>query len=110
MIKDTLSRLEAAIKTLPSEDKRRKAELTKLLSRLKAEIGGLTQAHGEQARSIAGFAAVAAHEATRKKRSKKLVELSARGLGASVKGFETSHPALVDAVNDICVLLSRLGI
>lgn len=109
MIKESLARLEAAIKTIETTDSQKKAELLKLYASLKAEVEGLTKAHGEQARSIAGFAEVAAHEATRKGRSKRLLQLSTEGLEASVQGFESSHPRLTAAVNEVCLFLARIG-
>lgn len=110
MIRDTLSRIEAAINRIKAGDGKKKAELAKLLSKLKKEIEGLTESYGEHARSIAGFAEAAAHEATRKEKSQRLLELSLEGLSSSVKGFELSHPKLVEAANDVCLLLSSLGI
>lgn len=110
MIHETLARLEAALKTVHVDDARKKAILLDIIAALKSEIERLTATHEEQARSIAGFAAIAAHEATRKDKSEKLLKLSLQGLETSAQGFELSHPKLVDAVNDICVFLARLGI
>ena len=110
MVKDALARLGAAIKTIETADSRKKAELLKLYASLKTEVEGLAKAHGEQARSIAGFAEVAAHEATRAGKSPRLLELSVEGLRTSVQGFETSHPELSEAVNRLCLLLARMGI
>ena len=110
MLKNTVSKLEAAIQGLKTEDRRKKAELTRLLSKLKTEIEGLGEARDEHAQSIAGFAQVAAHEATRKDQSAKLLDLSRAGLSFSVEGLEASHPRLVETVNEICSFLAGLGI
>lgn len=110
MIKDTVSKLEDAIRKLDSADSKKKAELVSLLSRLKGEIAGLDETHGEHARSIAGFAEVAAHEATRKTKSGRLLALSMDGLASSAKALEASHPKVVETADEICRFLAGLGI
>jgi len=110
MIQDILSRIEAAIWKIGATDRKEKTELLKLFSQLKSEIEGLSGTHGEQARSIAGFADLAAHEATREVQSRRLLDLSLEGLSSSVRGFELSHPRLVETTNEICLLLSKIGI
>jgi hypothetical protein len=77
---------------------------------LKAELRKLEAAHAEKAGSVAGFADAAAHEAARKNRSPKLLELALEGLEHSAKEFETTHPKLAAAVAEICRELSSLGI
>jgi hypothetical protein len=110
MIDDTLAKIEARIQSSDalSEDKRR--ELAQLLSTLKAEVAELSKTQPEQAQSIAGFAEVSTHEATRAPQNPNLVKLSVEGLSSSVAGFETSHPRLVQIVNSISNTLSNLGI
>ncbi|MFH1620410.1 MAG: DUF4404 family protein [bacterium] len=110
MLKDTVSKLEAAIQKIHTMDTENKAELVKLLSALQSEVVSLDKTHAEHARSIAGFAEAAAHEVSRSKKSVELHRLSLEGLSASVKGFEVSHPALVETVNEICSMLARIGI
>ena len=36
--------------------------------------------------------------------------LSISGISYAVKGFEASHPQLVGVVNEICMILARMGI
>jgi hypothetical protein len=110
VLKDTLSSLESAIGKLAHADPAAKAELSRLFTKLKAEIERLGDAQGERARSIAGFAELAAHEATRKEQSEKLQGLSRQGLRFSAEGLEASHPRLVETVNEICGFLAGLGI
>ena len=110
MIKETIQKIEESIRNSAAIEPRKKEELTKLFSTLKAEIEKLSKTHGEQATSIAGFAGVASHEATRRERTRQLASLSLEGLASSVKGFENSHPQLVETVNAICRLLSNIGI
>jgi hypothetical protein len=81
-----------------------------LLGTLKSEIAGLAKTHGEQADSIAGFASLSAHEATRATQNPQSLEHSLQGLRSSVDGFEQSHPKLVQIVNSISNTLSNLGI
>jgi len=110
MIEDTLAKIEARIQNSDalSEDKRQ--ELSQLLSTLKAEVAELSKTHSEEAQSIAGFAEVSTHEATREQQNPNLLKLSVEGLTSSVAGFETSHPRLVQIVNSISNTLSNLGI
>lgn len=110
MIDEIVAKLERAIEKAGQVDPRHKKELVELLGRLKTELRALGAAHDEKARSIAGFAEVAAYEAARRGRSEELVEISVEGLSASVADFETTHPKLTAVVNDICALLARIGI
>ena len=77
---------------------------------LKQEVASLSQTHGEQAQSIAGFTELSAHEATRTSQNPDLLRLSLQGLNSSVEGFEQSHPKLVQTVNNISSTLANLGI
>jgi hypothetical protein len=110
MIKETIQQIEARLLNAGSLTDEHKAELARLLATLKVEVSELSKTHGEQARSIAGFADVSTHEATRARKNPKLIEVSLDGLKSSVAEFEKSHPKLVEAVNSICVTLSNLGI
>ena len=86
-----------------------RAELLELLETLKTEIENLAHTHADQAQSIAGFAEISTHEATREERNPQLLQLSVKGLAASVNGFELSHPRLVEIVNSISLMLSQHG-
>jgi Mg2+ and Co2+ transporter CorA len=110
MIEKTISEIEAQIGGASAVSAERKAELLKLLGTLKTEVAELSKTHGEQADSIAGFAKVSAHEATRTEQNPQLRELSIKGLESSTGGFEQSHPRLVQIVNAISKTLSDLGI
>lgn len=110
MLNDTLAKIETAIakvKALQGEDA---ATLAKLLCDLKTELESLPESRMEEARSIAHFTEAAAHEISRSQKSMHLKSLSIAGISYAVKGFEASHPRLVDVANDICMLLSRMGI
>ena len=110
MIEKTISEIEAQISGAEAVSAERKAELLKLLGTLKSEVAELSKTHGEQADSIAGFARVSAHEATRTEQNAELRELSLQGLRSSAEGFEKSHPRLVQIVNRISQTLADLGI
>jgi len=110
MIENTISEIEAKIRSAESVSDERKRELLQLLGTLKTEVGSLAQTHGEQADSIANFAKISALEATRTEPNPQLRELSNQGLLSSVDGFEQSHPKLVQIVNSISNTLSNLGI
>ena len=110
MNESTLNEIEAKIRSADKISDERKRELLQLLATLKTEVGALSKTHGEQAESIAQFARISAHEATRGEQSPELRELSVRGLQSSVEGFEKSHPHLVEIVNRISNTLSNLGI
>lgn len=110
MIEETVAKIEQAIRRISEADPRHRAELIRLLGQLKAEVRLLPPAQSEKARSIAYFAEAAAHEATRKEKSVRLLELASGGLQESVVGFEVSHPQLTAVVGEICQLLSAIGI
>ena len=110
MNEETMGEIEARIRNADSISDGRKRELLQLLATLRTEVGSLEKTHDEQARSIAGFAQLSAHEATRAEQNPQLRELSIRGLRSSVEGFEKSHPKLVAIVNNISNTLSNLGI
>jgi hypothetical protein len=110
MNESTLNEIEAKIRGADKISEERKRELLQLLATLKTEVGALSKTHGEQAESIAQFAKISAHEATRGKQSPELRELSVRGLQSSVEGFEKSHPHLVEIVNRISNTLANIGL
>ena len=110
MIEETVGKIEQKIRQANSISDPSRAELLELFATLKSEVDQLSETHGEEARSITGFTELSAHEATRKDKNTKLLELSLKGLATSVSGFEKSHPKLVEIVNRICVTLSNLGV
>ena len=109
MIEDTLSQIQQRIQSGHLREEQ-KAELLRLVERLQAEISTLSTEDADQARSIAGYTGISAHEASRESRNPELLEHSLQGLANSVRGIEQSHPRLVEVVNNICVTLSNLGI
>ena len=110
MIQNTIAKIEERLRKSESLNEENKSEVLNLLSTLKVEIAELSKTHNEQAESITGFAELSTHEATRQEKNPELLKLSIEGLGSSVRGFESSHPKLVNVVNAICSMLSDLGI
>lgn len=110
MIEHTIANIESRIEGADAISDERRRELLQLLATLKSEVAALSRTHGEQAQSIAGFAELSTHEATRAEQNPRLLKLSLEGLGSSVKEFEDSHPRLVQIVNGISNTLSNLGI
>ncbi len=110
MIEKTISEIEAKIGGAETVSPERRRELLQLLATLKAEVAKLSQTDEEKADSIAGFAQLSAHEATRTEQNPQLRELSLQGLRSSVEDLEQSHPQLTQIVNRISKTLSDLGI
>lgn len=110
MIEDRIQKIELRLQESANIPEANRAELLKLLAALKEEVGTLARGHEEDARSIAKFMDVSAHEATRTEKKPKLVEAAVNGLTASVETFEASHPKLAEVVNQIAVVLSNMGL
>jgi len=110
MIEHTIGKIEDRIRGAETINEERRRELLQLLGTLKSEVAELSKTHEEQAQSIAGFTELSTHEATRTEQNPELLKLSLQGMGSSVRGFEESHPHLVQIVNDISSTLANLGI
>lgn len=110
MLKHTLAKLEEKIKTSGNIPDDKKQEYYDLLNRLNDEVSTLAETDLEKAESIKKFTKATAHEATREQVNPNLLKTSIEGLYESAREFQTSHPRLVDTVNDICIFLSKLGI
>jgi Mg2+ and Co2+ transporter CorA len=110
MINETIANIEKRIRQAETIRPEEKDEMIQLLSELRAEVTEFSQTHKEQAESIARFTDVSTHEATRKEKDSRLLNLSVDGLTSSVEGFENSHPRLVQTVNRISVMLAGMGI
>jgi hypothetical protein len=110
MIDETLKRIENTVQNSQSIQADTRQELLTQLAALKEEVAQLADTHHDQAKSIAGFMEVSAHEATRPARDENLMSLGLDGLGAAVRDFEATHPRLTDAVNTIRQLLANIGV
>jgi hypothetical protein len=110
MIKNTMKEIKAKIKQEGAVTAKTKADLLSLLSTLETEIDKLSKTDSEHAQSITGFIERSTHEATRKKKHPELLKISLSGLSESVKGFEASHPSLVENINEVCTVLANMGV
>jgi len=110
MLDEAIKSEEASVQGAGSPPRNRRRELDQLLGRLEPEIAELSKTHDEQAQSIAGFAQVAAHEATRKEQNPRLLKLALECLRTSVEEFEATHPRLVQIVTAISNTLASMGI
>jgi hypothetical protein len=110
VIKKTMEKIRARVQHESAVSDEKKSELLGLLSSLESQVAQLSETNSEQAASIAGFVERSAHEATRRKRHPELLEISLEGLAASAKGFEASHPVLVEDINAVCNMLANIGI
>lgn len=91
-------------------DEKRKAELLQKLETLHAELEELARTDADRAKTIAGFAELSAHEATRPRPHPELLRLSVTGLQKSVEDFEATHPRLVELAGSLSALLSNVGL
>lgn len=110
MIQNTIEKIEEMIRINKSLDENNKTQLLNLLATLKPEMEKLSKVQAEHAESVAGFIERSTHEALRQERNPTLLKLAIDGLSASVKGFEASHPQLVENVNHIANALANIGI
>jgi len=110
MIGDTITKIESKLQQSSAVNPESRQELLDLLAQLKTEIGALAQSDAQQARTIAGHTEFSTREAISGQKNPELLQRSLNELSASVEGFETSHPRLVEVVNRIATTLSNLGI
>ena len=110
MPREKIEKLVEKIESAQAMNAETKTELLKLLGALENEFLALEESRPDAAESIAGFMGVSAHEATRAEPNPESLQLAMDGLAASARGFETSHPKLVEVVNAISFAFSNLGI
>jgi hypothetical protein len=110
MLHETIAKIEAKLQNSKSMSEERKSELLDLLNTLRSEVNELSKTDRDKAQSIAGFAEISAHEATRDQKNPELLDLSLKGFSSSVTEFEKSHPQMVQIVNRISTMLSNMGI
>lgn len=108
---NTIEKIEEKIRSNSSLSEKNKGELLVLLATLKSELTNFTtEEESEHAESITGFIERSTHEAMRREKNPDLLKHAVEGLTASVKGFEVSHPQLVETVNYISNTLANMGI
>jgi len=110
MIRETITQIESKLQQSSAVSPEHRQELLDLLALLKTEIGTLAESNARQAQAIAGHTEVTTREAINARKDPELFQRSLNELSASVEGFESSHPQLVEVVNRIATTLSNLGI
>lgn len=110
MLTKTLLKLKTKIRTSTNIPDDKKEEYLFLLNELNGEINRLSADDREKAKSIAGFTGITTQQATREKINPDLLKISVDGLAESAREIGASYPKLVSLTNDICDILSRLGI
>jgi len=110
MDQNTIEKIEEKIRSNSSLSDKNKSELLFLLATLRSELTKFTDEQAEHAESITGFVERSTHEAMRREKNPDLLKHAIDGLSSSVKGFEVSHPQLVETVNYISNTLANMGI
>ncbi len=110
MIEKTIKRIEETLAGASSLSDKRRAELLKLLAKLKTEVSGLAETHHDSALNIADKTRVSTDQATRDDSDGPALDSAMDELKTAVEKFETSHPGLVSVVNSFCNALADLGI
>ncbi|MCP4050121.1 MAG: DUF4404 family protein [bacterium] len=110
MIKDSFNKIENMINSSKKINQEKKAVLLSLSKKLKGELGELAKTDIDQAKSVAHFTKITTHEHLRDKNNKKLLKLSNSGLKESIRDFEISHPDMTKLIDNICLILSDIGL
>src|SRR5258705_3669820 len=110
MIRDTITQIEAKLKQSSAGNPENRQELLNLRPQLKYEIATLAESNVRQAEAMAGHTEISTREAMNARKDPELLQRSLNDLSASVEGFESSHPQLVEVVNRIATTLWNLGI
>ena len=85
MIKETVEKIEAALREVNATNPKNKAELITLLEKLKAEVKN-------------------------ERRKKDVLDEAEEGLKNAALEFETEHPKLAAVVNEVTTMLASIGI
>lgn len=105
MIDKTIEKIEKSIQKIDHIEDSQKSDLLNLVTTLKGELDTLPQESSKQAQSLAEFV-----EANTGKAAIKEEKVEPTVLESAIKEFEVSHPKLVEAFNQICMMLSNSGI
>lgn len=110
MIEEKLKRMTEMLETAERLPAGKKRELLELVRDLRGEIEELDKTDTDQAKSVAGFAEISTHEATRSTTNPDRLKLSLDGLASAIDELEVSHPRLVSIINRVSMMLSDIGI
>ncbi len=106
----TLQQLKEKVQKNESLNPDNKTELLNLLTSLDSEITELSKSKAEHAENIVGHIERSTHEALKDEKDPPLLKKTLEGLSDSVKGFEVSHPVLVEDVNYWATVLANMGL
>jgi len=109
MIEERIRTIEARLRDSAHLSEATRQELLELLEALRREIASLPESQKEEGQSIARFAEVSTHEATRPESRPRLLQAALEGLTGSVEEFEASHPELTSTINRMALILSNMG-
>ena len=110
MLQNTIQKIKIKILEQGSLDSIKKTELLLLLDKLNYEINELSKTKTEHAENIAGLIEHSTIVVMQQEKDPDLIRKALDGLSDSVKGFEVSHPNLVENVNYIASVLAKMGL
>lgn len=110
MIKNTIAQIEEKLKANSSLSEENKAELLSMLGKLNAELTEFSKEQGEHAEKILGHIERSADELNKDEKDEGVIKNAVESLSDSVRGFEVSHPKLVEQINFIATKLANSGI
>ena len=110
MALDRLGHLEARIHETHELSPQQKEELLRLVSELKEAMAAFPTTPEAHAASRARVTDTAAAEPTQPDTFQHPLRSAMDDVSTSVEAFETSHPELVNTVNQISTLLANMGI
>jgi hypothetical protein len=109
MAKNIISKIENEISVSSELSAKNKNELLTLMGELKNELQSVEQQHRDKAANIAKLTT---DSTTAVLKNAKIFasDPTYNELRSAVAEFEVSHPDLVRVVNQICIMLSSIGI
>jgi methyl-accepting chemotaxis protein len=110
MATDKLARIETILKESSALPPDKRDELLGLLAQLREETASLGSADPAKAQEIAAQTHALAEQALTQGASPESTSRALSKLSQSVRGFEESHPRLVQVTNAICTALANMGI
>jgi hypothetical protein len=110
MAPNTIDKIEEKLRNNSSLSEENRKELLSLLAELKTEMSGFSAEQKEHAEIIIGHIENSTDEAIKEEKDENLLQKALDALSDSVRGFEVSHPVLVEKINFIASKLADSGI
>jgi hypothetical protein len=105
MLNHTINKIKETLDHADHLSAAEKKELLEQLNILQMELTELAKTEKEHAHSIANFAHLFAHESLRSQPDPELLEISNKGLKASIRKFEATHPRLAEIILRLSTML-----